>query len=335
MDSRTGTITQVAIRSLEELEWWPDPSLKTDIIVLTGVAVAVLLAGLRHDDGPGARRHRIRLTPRIESTALAHIIRRAVWLRPGSGLTAGLSALSSRGDAVLKQLFVIAISLTCLGGTAMAQDAGAVIASAQKALGGVTSVTYSGAAKDVAFQQCGANAADMNCRGTHHPKRPISNYVRVIDLTAPASRHTGATNNIGAGGSTTVTPGNVLPAGHASAGRPVPALGQFPGAVHHAVGVPEGRGGEPATASRRNVNGKDYTVLTLESRGQGPLGQGLRRQRLPERAEPRRTGRDLAGREHHGRHAHRRHLLGLEGLWRRDGAGEDCPDARRLAVLRG
>jgi hypothetical protein len=36
----------VAIRSLEELEWWPDPSLKTQIIVLTGVAVAVLLAGL-------------------------------------------------------------------------------------------------------------------------------------------------------------------------------------------------------------------------------------------------------------------------------------------------
>jgi len=46
MDSRTGTVTQVAIRSLEQLEWWPDPSLKTQIIVLTGVAVAVLLAGL-------------------------------------------------------------------------------------------------------------------------------------------------------------------------------------------------------------------------------------------------------------------------------------------------
>ena len=37
--------------------------------------------------------------------------------------------------------------------------------------------------------------------------RPITNYVRVIDLAAPASRHTGGTNNIGAGGSTTVTPG--------------------------------------------------------------------------------------------------------------------------------
>jgi len=46
MDSGTGTITQVAIYSLEQLEWWPDPALKTQMIVLTGVAVAVLLAGL-------------------------------------------------------------------------------------------------------------------------------------------------------------------------------------------------------------------------------------------------------------------------------------------------
>ena len=45
-DSGTGAITQVAIRRLEKLEWWPDPSLKTRIIVLSGVAVAVLLAGL-------------------------------------------------------------------------------------------------------------------------------------------------------------------------------------------------------------------------------------------------------------------------------------------------
>src|SRR5687768_8358358 len=89
----------------------------------------------------------------------------------------------------------------------MAQDARTVIASAQKALGDLTSITYSGSARDVAFQQCGANAADMTCRGTHDPKRPILNYVRVIDLTMPASRHTGATHNIGPGGSTTVTPG--------------------------------------------------------------------------------------------------------------------------------
>jgi glyoxylase-like metal-dependent hydrolase (beta-lactamase superfamily II) len=108
---------------------------------------------------------------------------------------------------VLKKLSVIALSLTCVCGTAMAQDASAVIASAQKALGDVKAITYSGAAKDVSFQQCGANSTDMVCRSTHDPMRPINNYVRVIDLAGPASRATGATNNIGPGGSTALTPG--------------------------------------------------------------------------------------------------------------------------------
>jgi glyoxylase-like metal-dependent hydrolase (beta-lactamase superfamily II) len=95
----------------------------------------------------------------------------------------------------------------CLSALAVAQDAKTVIGNAQKALGDPKSITYSGSAKDVAFQQCGANSTDMTCRGTHDPMRPIGNYVRVIDLTASASRATGATNNIGPGGSTTLTPG--------------------------------------------------------------------------------------------------------------------------------
>jgi glyoxylase-like metal-dependent hydrolase (beta-lactamase superfamily II) len=111
------------------------------------------------------------------------------------------------GVAVAKKLALAAICLAYLTGSAMAQDAKTVIANAQKALGDPKSVTYSGSAKDVAFQQCGANKAAMVCQGTHDPMRPISNYVRVIDLSAPASRHTGGTTNIGAGGSTTVTPG--------------------------------------------------------------------------------------------------------------------------------
>ena len=96
----------------------------------------------------------------------------------------------------------------------------------KKALGDPKSITYSGSAKDVAFQQCGANATQMNCQGPHNPMRPIANYVRVIDLAAPASRHTGATNNIGAGGSTTHGSGHVLRAGDAAAGGPVAALGR-------------------------------------------------------------------------------------------------------------
>ncbi len=111
---------------------------------------------------------------------------------------------------MLKKLALVAICLAYAGGNAMAQDAKAVIANAQKALGDPQSITYSGSAKDVSFQQCGANATAMVCQGTHDPMRPISNYVRVIDLTAPTSRDTGATNNIGAGGSTTVAPGTLF-----------------------------------------------------------------------------------------------------------------------------
>ena len=51
-----------------------------------------------------------------------------------------------------KRLSVIAICLVFLGGNALAQDASTVIAGAQKALGDVKSITYSGTAKDVAFQ---------------------------------------------------------------------------------------------------------------------------------------------------------------------------------------
>ena len=111
---------------------------------------------------------------------------------------------------MVKKLALVTICFASLSGSAMAQDAKAVIANAKKALGDPTSITYSGSAKDVSFQQCGANATAMNCQGTHDPMRPISNYVRVIDLAAPASRHTGGTNNIGAGGSTTVTPGTMF-----------------------------------------------------------------------------------------------------------------------------
>jgi glyoxylase-like metal-dependent hydrolase (beta-lactamase superfamily II) len=144
----------------------------------------------------------------------------------------------------------------------MAQDAKTVIANAQKALGDVKSITYSGSAKDVSFQQCGANAADMMCKGTHNPMRPINNYVRVIDLTGPASRHTGATNNIGGGGSTTVAAGTffqqVTPQ-QADVSQP------WAGSLELYVtpwGFLKGAAENNATASRRRVDGKNYTVLT-------------------------------------------------------------------------
>jgi glyoxylase-like metal-dependent hydrolase (beta-lactamase superfamily II) len=155
----------------------------------------------------------------------------------------------------------------------MAQDAKTTIANAQKALGDLKSITYSGSAKDVAFQQCGANSTDMMCRGTHDPMRPINNYVRVIDLTAPASRHTGATNNIGAGGSTTVTPGTffqqVTPQ-QADVSQP------WAGSLEFYItpwGFLKGAAANNATASRRKVEGKNYTVLTWSPTVKAPSGK--------------------------------------------------------------
>ena len=58
---------------------------------------------------------------------------------------------------MLRKLAFIGICLAFSAGSALAQDAATVIANAKKALGDPKSVTYSGSAKDVAFQQCGAN----------------------------------------------------------------------------------------------------------------------------------------------------------------------------------
>jgi glyoxylase-like metal-dependent hydrolase (beta-lactamase superfamily II) len=170
---------------------------------------------------------------------------------------------------VVKRLALVAMCLAYLSANAMAQDAKSVIANAQKALGDPKSITYSGAAKDVAFQQCGANAAAMNCQGTHDPMRPITNYVRVIDLTAPASRHTGGTNNIGAGGSTTVTPGTFfqqVTAQQADVSQP------WGGALELYVtpwGFLKGAADNNATARR---SGK-FTVLSWSPKVMAPSGK--------------------------------------------------------------
>src|SRR6478672_7124854 len=144
----------------------------------------------------------------------------------------------------------------------MAQDSKTVIANAQKALGNVTSITYSGSAKDVSFQQCGSNAADMICRGTHDPMRPINNYVRVIDLAGPASRHTGATNNPAGGGATVPMPGTffaqVTPQ-QADVSQPWNNSLEF---YITPWGFLKGAAANNATVSKKKVDGKNYTVLT-------------------------------------------------------------------------
>lgn len=174
---------------------------------------------------------------------------------------------------MFKKPAVVVICLASLCGTAVAQDAKTVIANAQKALGDLTSITYSGSAKDVAFQQCGANAADMTCRGTHDPMRPINNYVRVIDLTGPASRATGTTNNIGPGGSTTITPGvffqQVTPQ-QADVSQP------WANSLELYItpwGFLKGAADNNATVSRRKVDGKRYTVLSWSPAVKAPSGK--------------------------------------------------------------
>ena len=167
---------------------------------------------------------------------------------------------------MFKKIALTAICASFLSGNLVAQDAKTVIANAQKALGDVKSITYSGTAKDVAFQQCGANSTDMICKGPHNPMRPINNYVRVIDLAGPTSRATGTTNNIGAGGSTALTPGTfnqqITP-------QQADVSTTWTGTSLELYITPWGflKGAEAnnATVSKRKVDGKNYTVLESRS----------------------------------------------------------------------
>src|SRR4051794_29923719 len=163
--------------------------------------------------------------------------------------------------------------LAYLCGNAAAQDAKTVIANAQKALGDLKSITYSGSAKDVAFQQCGSNAADMNCRGTHDPMRPINNYVRVIDLTGPASRHTGATNNPAGGGATAPAPGTFF---QQVTPQQTDVSQPWANSLELYItpwGFLKGAAENNATTSRRKVDGKNYTVLTWSPAVKAPSGK--------------------------------------------------------------
>jgi len=144
----------------------------------------------------------------------------------------------------------------------MAQDAKTVIANAQKALGDVKSVTYSGAAKDVAFQQCGISSVDLTCRGTHDPMRPINKYVRVIDLSGPTSRHTGETNNPAGGGATTPAPGTFF---QQVTPQQADLSQNWANSLELYItpwGFLKGAAASNTVATRRRLDGKNYTVLT-------------------------------------------------------------------------
>jgi glyoxylase-like metal-dependent hydrolase (beta-lactamase superfamily II) len=173
----------------------------------------------------------------------------------------------------MKKLALAAIGAVYVCGAAVAQDARTVIANAQAALGNVQSVTYSGSARDVAFQQCGANATALICYGTHDPMRPITGYVRVIDLAAPTSRHTGTTMNFGAGGSTTITPGTFFQqVTQQQATDGMAPWGQSLELYITPWGFLKGAADNNATVARRPGGDTQYTVLSWSPRVKAPSG---------------------------------------------------------------
>ncbi len=175
---------------------------------------------------------------------------------------------------MFKRLTLAAIGIALACGSALAQDAKTVIANAQKALGDLKSITYSGSAKDVAFQQCGANSTDMTL-----PRNARSDAAD--QQLRPGDRPDGSglaarrerTNNIGAGGSTTLTPGTffqqVTPQ-QADVSQP------WAGSLELYItpwGFLKGAAANNATVSHRKVDGKNYTVLTWSPAVKAPSGK--------------------------------------------------------------
>ena len=133
---------------------------------------------------------------------------------------------------MFKRLAWIAPAVIAATVVAGAQDVKAVLDNVTKAMGagGVTSVTYSGTAADVNFLQT------KNINGPW-PLRPITGYVRTIDLSQTALRSSGATNNQGLFGGAPVC-GQLQPEHHPDDRRLDPAARL----LDHAVGLPQGSG---------------------------------------------------------------------------------------------
>jgi len=125
----------------------------------------------------------------------------------------------------------------------------------------------------VSFQQCGANATQMVCQGTHDPMRPIASYVRVIDLAAPTTRQTGTTNNIGPGGSTTVAPGTFFQQVTAEQANLSQPWAQSLDLYLTPWGFLKGAAANNATATRKRTDGKQYTVLSWSPAVKAPSGK--------------------------------------------------------------
>ena len=173
---------------------------------------------------------------------------------------------------MFKKLAMAVMIFLGFGCAATAQNADDLISDAQQALGDVDSVMYSGSAQYVNFQQCSANAAARRCEGTHDPMRVITEYQRVIDLNAPASRETGNTRNIGPGGSTTIGDGTFFQ--HVSSEQ-AELSGDWADSLEYYItpwGFLQGAQEQGATSNRRTLHGESYRVLSWSPDVRAPSG---------------------------------------------------------------
>ena len=175
---------------------------------------------------------------------------------------------------MFRKVAVLVLCIAFFSVSASAQDAKTVIANATTAMGSLNSITYSGTAKDVAFQQCGPNSTSVICQGMHDPMRPITNYVRVIDLAGPTSRHGGATMNAPGGGATGPPAAGTFFAQVTPQQTDV-AQPWTANSVEFYItpwGFLKGAAANNATASRRRLDGKNYTVLSWMPTSKAPSG---------------------------------------------------------------
>src|SRR5690606_21539786 len=101
---------------------------------------------------------------------------------------------------------------------------------------------------------------------------PITNYVRVIDLTAPTSRHTGTTMNIGPGGSTTVSQGTFFQQVTPQQANVSQPWAQSLELYITPRGFLKGAAENHATASRSRVDGRNMTMLSWSPTVKAPAG---------------------------------------------------------------
>ena len=173
----------------------------------------------------------------------------------------------------MNRVLTVVLAAASVGQAAWAQDADTIIENARQRLGDVDSITYSGSARNVSFQQCGANATSLLCQGTHDPMRPILDYVRVIDVDNEESRHAGRTMNIGPGGSTAITPGTFF---QQVTSEQAGGDGAWATALEYYItpwGFLDGADEQGATVTSQRMHGQDLTVLSWSPDHQAPSGE--------------------------------------------------------------